>query len=451
MDEGDNDLAAFFAALLAALRQAAPGFGSDVAALLAALPDAADEARRLAGALVNGVMASDLRPFALVFDDLHLIEETAVLTALDYLIENLPPQMRLVATSRYDPDLSLARLRLQGRLAEFRLADLRFRDAEAAALLNDCLQLNLAALQSHSEGWAAGLRLLALSLDRRTSTSGRAAFISHLSQSSRHVFQFLADEALADQPFEMRQFLLETAVLEELTPELCTAVTQRREAAQLLDDLYRRNLFLTLVESDSGGLAYRTHDLFRDFLRQRLGKWIAQLPREMAGDRPGVAHIRGSLDHQAGRMDEARDYLETAVAGLQASGGEEALAEALFRLAGVKLEMEGTEASLELLRDVLTRPLPTAMKVAAHIDLAWSLVPRYDWAQVDEHVAQAIHLTLASGDKGAFQTLGQHMGIAIYFGDLGLAPFQQFCRQALARFGEGEGIIQMAAYLHLGI
>ncbi|MFQ5400829.1 MAG: LuxR C-terminal-related transcriptional regulator [Anaerolineae bacterium] len=515
LDEEDNDPTTFFTALVAAVRRADPGFGADVQTLLATLPDPGGEVRHLVGALVNEVMASALRPLAMVLDDLHLIEETAVLTALDYLLENLPPATHLVATTRYDPPLSLGRLRAQGQLAEFRLDDLRFSDDETKILLNDRLHLNLAevdlsALQTRTEGWAAGLRLLGLSLNRLASPARRAAFIRHLAQSNRHIFEFLADEVLNDQPFEMRQFLLETAVLDELTPELCTAVTRRREAAQMLDDLYRRNLFLTLVESESGDLAYRTHDLFRDFLRQRLarelsrdhiqtlrrraaaaaptpdqairhylaaelwgeaaeaiervgraelaqgfvrgqvGKWIEQLPREMTA-RPGLAHILGSLAHQCGQMEEARAHLETAVPGLKTAGDETILAEAMFRLAGARLELEGPEASLELLNDVLARPLPIAMRVAAHIDLAWSLLPLYDWPQVDEHLTQAINLALASGNKGAFQILAQHLGITIYFGDLGLIPFRQFCRQALARFGDGDGIIQMGAYLHLSL
>jgi LuxR family maltose regulon positive regulatory protein len=516
LDEEDNDLAVFFVALLAALRQVDPDFGADWHSLLTVTSDIGGSARRLAGVLVNEVLSSSLRSFALVLDDLHLIEETAVLDALDALLENLPPDMHIIAASRYDPPLPLARMRLQGRLAEIRLDDLRFNDAETQMLLNDKLQLNLstadlALLQTHTGGWAAGLRLLALSLNRLDTDAGRASFLHHLSHSGRDLFEFLADEILDDQPAELRHFLLETAVLDELTPELCTTITQRREAPHLLDDILRRNLFLTLTEGENAGLVYRYHDLFADFLRQRLaralpheqiqalhrraaraavtpdqsvrhylaaalwseaadaiertgraelaqgfvraqlGKWIGQLPKNVTSNRPGMAYILGGLAYQSGRMDEARGLLETAVSGLKAAGDETALAGAMFRLAGARLELEGAQASLDLLNDVLTHPLPTPMKVAAHIDTAWSFVPLYDWPQVDEHVAQAINLTLASGDEGAFQTLAQHMGITIYFGDLGLAPFRQFCHQALARFGDGEGIIQMGAYLHLGI
>ena len=74
---------------------------------------------------------------------------------------------------------------------------------------------------------------------------------------SRHIFEFLADEILNEQPLEMTRFLLETAVLDELTPELCSAVTQRQNAYQLLDNIFRRNLFLTLADNGNGEFVYR--------------------------------------------------------------------------------------------------------------------------------------------------------------------------------------------------
>jgi LuxR family maltose regulon positive regulatory protein len=522
LDEEDNDPAVFFAALLAALRQLDPDFGAEWEPLLIATPDISGAVRRLMGVLVNELLASSFRPFGLVLDDLHFVENTAVLKAFDTLLENLPPELHIIATSRYDPPLSLARMRLQGRLAEFQLDDLRFNNDEAQILLNDKLRLDLSfadvdLLQSHTEGWVAGLRLLALSLRGPSSGkqwdmgAGRAAFLQRLPRRDRYVFEFLADEILNDQPPELRRFLLETAFLDELTPELCTAVTQRQDASQLLNNILHRNLFLTPVEGEYGRLFYRYHDLFADFLRQRLvrelphkqvqnlhrraaqattspdqtirfylaaalwleaadaleqtghaemvqgyvrrqvGKWIAQLPQPLVVERPHLLLILGVLAYQAGRMDEARRYLEPAVEGLKAAGDEAGHAWAQFQLTGALLELEGAQARLELLSQIRFDLLPTTMQVAANIYLAWTMVPLYHWAQVDDYVSKAIDLTLTSGDESAFQMLAQHMGINIYLGDLGLAPFRQFCHQALVRFGEGQGIIQMGAYLQMGI
>ena len=275
LDKEDNDPATFFMALLAAIQQLDSDFGADWQSLLTGTTDIDAVVRRLTGVMINEILGSSLLPFALVLDDLHRIKETAVFEILNNLLENLPSEMHIIATSRYDPQLSLARMRLQGRLAEFRLDDLRFDDAESQLLLNDKLKLNLSAtnltrLQRHTGGWIAGLRLLVFSLNKLDSNDKRTAFLQRLPQADRNLFAFLADEILEEQTPEITQFLLETAVLDELTPELCTAVTQKQDAPDLLDNVVRRNLFLTPVEGEKGEFVYRYHDLFTDFLRQRL-------------------------------------------------------------------------------------------------------------------------------------------------------------------------------------
>lgn len=516
LDEEDNDPAVFFMALLAAIQQLDPDFGADWQSLLTATTDINGMVRRLAGVMINEVLDSSLRPFAIVLDDLHRIEDTAVFEILDSLLENLPQEMHIIATSRYDPPLSLARMRLQGRLKDFRLDDIRFDSNETQTLLNDKLQLNLSAtnltlLHAYTEGWVAGLRLLVLSLNRLDSDDKRAAFLQRLPQADRHVFEFLADEILNEQPPELTRFLLETAVLDELTPELCAAVTQRQDASHLLDEIFRRNLFLTPVESENGEIVYRYHDLFADFLRRRLarevspeqmqtlhrraaravsavdqairhylvaelwseaaeaieqvgraemsqgfvrqqvGKWIAQLPKPIIAEHPFLTCLLGVIAYRAGHMEQARPFLEQAVAELKSAGDELDHAWALFYLGAALMELEGPQAGHALLSQLQLDLLPVSIQVITHMNLAWSQVSQYNWPEADRQVSKALDLTLSSGDEGAFQLLAQYMGQGIYFGDLGLAPFQEFCDQALARFGEGEGVIQMGAYLHLSL
>ena len=140
-------------------------------------------------------------PLALVLDDLHTIQEPLIFQALDYLLEHIPPHFHLVIAARHDPPLALARLRARGQMAEFRLPDLRFQPEESAALLNDRLHLglsaaDLAALQARTEGWAAGLRLLAVSLERIPPGPARSEFITDLAARDRFVFDFLAEEVL---------------------------------------------------------------------------------------------------------------------------------------------------------------------------------------------------------------------------------------------------------------
>src|SRR5215470_11543470 len=166
LDEGDNDPTRFLAYLTAALRTAAPGIGKGLSrALQSPQPPPAES---ILTSLLNELNArSDC--FALVLDDYHVIDSKPVDHALAFLIEHLPPQMHIVITTREDPQLPLARLRASCELTELRIADLRFTPSEAAEFLNQVMGLNLpaediAALETRTEGWIAGLQLAAISM-----------------------------------------------------------------------------------------------------------------------------------------------------------------------------------------------------------------------------------------------------------------------------------------------
>jgi len=282
LGEEDNDFSHFCLGIIAALQRLAPALGSQTQALLLTPngqnggSNPVEQARRVMGALINNILAALPEPFILVLDDLHFITETVIYAALDYLLERLPPALHLVIASRYDPPLSLARLKARGQMAELRLADLRFTGEEAAAFLNDRLQLALTpaeldSLQARTEGWAAGLRLLAGSLIRMNQPGDRAAFIDRLARTDRYLFDFLAEEVLQRQEPVLRAFLLETSILAEFTPALCWAVTRREDAAALLEKLYHRNLFLVVVDELLTPV-YRYHALFAEFLQQQLSR-----------------------------------------------------------------------------------------------------------------------------------------------------------------------------------
>jgi LuxR family maltose regulon positive regulatory protein len=296
LEDADNDPARFLAGLIAALQCLASACGVAAQALLFSLPNPGAEARRIIATLINELLAAFPEPFALILDDLHLLIEPAVFVALDYLLERAPPPMRLVIGTRHDPPLALARLRARGQLAELRAADLRFTLEETARFFNERLNLgltgdDLAALHGRTEGWPAGLRLLASSLEGIRSPADRSAFIRDLAHTDRYIFDFLADEVLNRQPAGVRAFLLETAILAELTPARCRAVTGREDAPAILEDLYRRNLFITAaptcpspnlpISQFTNPPTYRYHALFAEFLRQRLAQEAPERVREL--------------------------------------------------------------------------------------------------------------------------------------------------------------------------
>ncbi|RME85980.1 MAG: hypothetical protein D6775_01365 [Caldilineae bacterium] len=282
LDEEDNDPVRFLLGLVAALQRLHPDCGTTALALLSALSNPAAAARRITAALINDILETLTDPFLLILDDLHRISESAVFVILTYLLEHSPPTAHLVAATRVAPPLSLARLRAQGRAAELSLAQLRFTLEETDRFLNDEWRLNLscsdlARLQERTEGWAVGLRLLANSLKRLPSSDARTVFIDALSRSNRYIFEYLAEEVLAQQTPQLQRFLLETSILSELTPPLCQAVTGREDAAAVLDELYRRNLFLVALDKSARRAdeaaywpSYRYHALFATFLQEQL-------------------------------------------------------------------------------------------------------------------------------------------------------------------------------------
>lgn len=299
LDEDDNDPARFFAGLVAAVQRAAPALEPELAAQAAAAPQLAADPRRLAAGLINALGAAG--PLILALDDLHHITAPALFAALDALLERPPAQLRLLVATRADPPLSLARLRARRQVFELRLDDLRFTEGETAELLRTLCRLALPAeqldrLYRRTEGWAAGLSMLASSLDRIAASADRELFLAHLQRTDRYIFEFLAEEVLSRQDPAVRAFLLESAVLPELTPELCRAVTGRPDAPAMLDELYQRNLFLVALgagPAGEGAPAYRYHDLFRAFLLARLEReapeWLAALRRRAARADPSPA------------------------------------------------------------------------------------------------------------------------------------------------------------------
>ena len=175
LDDRDSDLTRFLIYLVAALRMVMPKLGEEVLqALQAAQSQPPTES--ILTALLNEITIIPA-PSLLVLDDYHVIESSAVDEALTFLVEHLPPQMHLVITTREDPALPIPRLRVRRQLTELRAADLRFTPVEAAEFLNQVMNLNLsaediAALETRTEGWIAGLQLAALSMKGHQDVSG---------------------------------------------------------------------------------------------------------------------------------------------------------------------------------------------------------------------------------------------------------------------------------------
>ncbi|MCB0109903.1 MAG: tetratricopeptide repeat protein, partial [Caldilineaceae bacterium] len=275
----ESDPIRFLIYLVAALQSVAPAVGKGILALLQSPQPPTDSAGRefVLTALLNEIAAIE-GDTLLVLDDYHLLDAAAIDEALTFLLDHLPPQMHLVITTRIDPDLPLARYRVRGQLTEVRAADLRFTPTEAAEFLNQMgLSLSeeeVAALEARTEGWIAGLQMAALSMAGRADT---AQFIQAFAGSHRFVLDYLAEEVLQRQPDHIRRFLLQTAILDQLSGPLCDAITGQADGQAMLEELERGNLFV--VPLDDQRQWYRYHHLFADVLQARL---MAEQPERVS-------------------------------------------------------------------------------------------------------------------------------------------------------------------------
>ena len=256
LDATDDDLPVFVALLAAALRHWLQDEGQAILSFLQTVPNIHEKTAQLATILVNNLSLTPGSPFILILDDYHAITDPAIHQYLAYLLDYLPPSLRLLIATRHDPPLPLPRLRARGQLAEIRLPQLRFDEAETAVFLNQRHHLALsngevATLQQQTEGWIAGLQLLATVLATIQDSNKRASYIHRLSPANRSIFDLLAAEVLARQPADVQEFLLQTSILTELTPANCQGVAGNWTASRLLGAAYRRNLFLSALTPDA--------------------------------------------------------------------------------------------------------------------------------------------------------------------------------------------------------
>jgi len=258
---GERDPQRFWLSALAALRQTPAG--SALVQPLTAAPD-------LDGWAITERLLADLAPLQdrvwLVVDDVQELGPEAQ-GQLELLIMRAPPQLRFVLATRRSVRLGLHRLRLEGELAEIREPDLRFTVAEAEQLFKAAgVQLpGLAPLVERTEGWAAGLRLAALSLAGHPDPE---RFAKEFSGTERTVAEYLLAEVLDRQSGEARRLLLRTSVLDRVNGELADLLTGDSGGERVLQDLEQANAFV--VSLDSTRTWFRYHHLFADLLQLEL-------------------------------------------------------------------------------------------------------------------------------------------------------------------------------------
>jgi LuxR family maltose regulon positive regulatory protein len=291
LDDYDNRPQVFWSYVIAVLRGA--GISVPRALPTASRGQAADHLflLRLASAL-----AAQDPPVTLVVDDLQLLTEPTVLAELDFVLRNVGPGLRLVVSSRMDPLLPLHRYRLAGELTEIRASDLAFSTAEAGQLMaqhgTTLSADSLERLTRRTEGWAAGLRLAAISMDTHPDPD---QFVKELITEDSALTGYLVEEVLSTAPPQVRDMLLSTSILDRVSAEAATELTGNEQAAGILPAMAEANAFVQPI----GCGWYRYHTLFAEVLRLKLRR---EYPGQLA-----------ALHRRAARWYERNGVLTDAV------------------------------------------------------------------------------------------------------------------------------------------
>jgi LuxR family maltose regulon positive regulatory protein len=278
LDSGDNDPLRFWYYVLTACQVFQANKEQSALALLSNRPRSSSSSLELLLKTFLNELSSLPQSGILVLEDYHVITEPEIHASLSFVLDHLPATLHLIVLTRLDPPFPLARLRAHGDLCELRGEDLHFSKEEMTLFLQQALPgtlfpSDINRLQSRLEGWATGLRLVTLALQRRLSRSEIDDFLANFSGSQRHVLSFFVTEVLAPQPEPLQLFLLQTSVLDRFCVELCDAVTGGTESARFLKAAEDANLFVQAL--DGFGQWYRYHALFAEAMqheaRQRFG------------------------------------------------------------------------------------------------------------------------------------------------------------------------------------
>jgi LuxR family transcriptional regulator, maltose regulon positive regulatory protein len=276
LDEHDNDPVRFWTYVCSAIRTLNPSLGKATLSMLTS-PQPPSPVPLLTS-LINDLARWEAHS-VLVLEDYHAIKSADIHDGISFLIQQLPESLHLVFITRTEPDLPLGLLRARDELIEISTSDLRFNQQEAEVFLQTTAQAHLpssavARLLQKTEGWPAGLRLGALTLQNKSSTADLEIWVESFSGSDRYIADYLIREVFESQPHDIQSFLMSTSFFHRLTGSLCDAILGTNHSAATLEQLERDNLFIVQLERGGDQIWYRYNPLFAESLqylaRQRL-------------------------------------------------------------------------------------------------------------------------------------------------------------------------------------
>lgn len=293
-DELDSEPQRLLQYLLAAIDAQLPGFGRTTSRLLQ---------ENLSNQGLLDAFVADLRrvegELYLVLDDFHRVRHPALGPLVNHLIEHVPANVRLIASTRFNSIFADEHPALMSWGLWIRAEDLRLTTAETEAYFRDVKQMplsesELTVIQARTEGWITALHLVSLALSRHMD---RAQFLRVLSGSERNIADYLAEDVLDGLPPTLQRFLEQTSVLDEFNAEMCNALTGHSDANEMLQRLQRKQLFI--IPLDDQGQWFRYHHLFAEFLQGRLARH---------GDPTHLLHAAARWCENHGQADKSIKY-----------------------------------------------------------------------------------------------------------------------------------------------
>jgi ATP/maltotriose-dependent transcriptional regulator MalT/DNA-binding SARP family transcriptional activator len=273
LDRNDRDWTFHISYLIEAIAKRHEGFGRRAHSMLQQMGGPGSSRPGVAAYLLAEMHQRLTEPCTFIIDDWQYVNAVTEVRGLwNQILRDAPPTCRFVFASRVKPRLQFARFKTHGGYAELRTDALRFTEAEIGDLFRDVYNdpldpSELTELERRTEGWAASLQLVEVSLRERTSPDERRDFIRSITATTDSaLFDFLAEEVLDQQPEETRNFLLTTSILQQITPEVAERLAGVHDGRHELSDLEQRGLFTNRLDEER----YRYHNLFRDFLERRL-------------------------------------------------------------------------------------------------------------------------------------------------------------------------------------
>lgn len=466
LEEEDNDPIRFVSLLVTALQRLHPDCGHAIWPLISGGEVSDAVLKHAAGILINDIAQYLPNHIILVLDDLHVVTQRVIYAVLDYLLDQLPKNMHVILSTRYDPPLRLTRLAVCRKMGELRRVDLSFSSYEANQLLNDTLKLNLShdevtALQEKTEGWPGILCLLSGPLRHIVSSENRAQLMDNMMYSELKAMDFISEEILLDLSDDVRRFVLQTSILVEMTPGICQAVTGRDDAAQMLEGLYKHNLAIASLNTDTNSEpVYRYHALFARLLKvqmeheltreeitelhqraalvqttpnraishfisaglwdqaaktiaeegtellykgmaETVRQWYGSLPTSIRSSQTGLQILLARCEIHRGEYAAAEMLLNQARETFVKLGDCIGEGDALTSLITICYNNNDRQSAAKYVEQALKLPLNPMGQVATRLAKAWLYMFDGNWAAVRSNVCEGLSVPYTSGDRRA--------------------------------------------------